>query len=197
MAAHQSTVVRRAQIAEAAGRLISKYGSETLTVKSMASEVGISEAAIYRHFRSKNDILILLADYTGGMLVGDIDDAAFNEANALLALEKALTSHISAIERRHGISFQIISEIISLGNVELNQKASEALDKYITRLRYMLDQAKCQHAIKSDIDTASTALLLSSLIQGLANMWVLTNYSLDIQNEFKRMWKALLKGIAT
>jgi AcrR family transcriptional regulator len=196
MAAHQTTIVRRAQIAEAAGRLISKHGSENLTIKSIASEVGISEAAIYRHFRSKSDVLILLAGHIGETLVGDIDDAAFNETNSLVALEKALNRHISAIERRHGISFQIISEIISLGDKKLNQQASEALDKYIAKLRYMLDQAKNQQAVKPDIDTASTALLISSVIQGLANMWVLSNYSLDIRSEFNRIWKTVLNGIA-
>ena len=44
----QSNSVRRIQIIEAAGRLIVKNGSENVTIRSIADEVGISEAAIYR-----------------------------------------------------------------------------------------------------------------------------------------------------
>ena len=48
----KSTAVRKQQIIEAARKLIIKSGSEHLTVRSIAKEVNITEAAIYRHFKS-------------------------------------------------------------------------------------------------------------------------------------------------
>jgi AcrR family transcriptional regulator len=195
MAAHQTTMVRRTQIAEAAGKLISKHSSENLTIKSIAAEVGISEAAIYRHFHSKKDVLILLADHVRETLVNDIDAEAFSEANPLAALEIALNKHLSAIERRHGISFQVISEIVSLGDKDLNKRASEALERYAAKLADILEQARKQGAVRAGLDTAATALLISVSIQGLVNTWVLSNYSIDIRAEFNNMWKILLEGI--
>ena len=44
-------------------------GSEHITMKGIASEVGISEAAIYRHFNEKRDILLLLVDDVGANLL--------------------------------------------------------------------------------------------------------------------------------
>ena len=49
----KSTTIRKQQIIEAARKLIIKKGSEHLTVRSIAKEVNITEAAIYRHFRSR------------------------------------------------------------------------------------------------------------------------------------------------
>ncbi|MBI2858460.1 MAG: helix-turn-helix transcriptional regulator, partial [Chloroflexi bacterium] len=46
-----STLVRRTEIIEAAKKIIVKFGSEHVTIKRLASEVGISQGAIYRHFR--------------------------------------------------------------------------------------------------------------------------------------------------
>jgi TetR/AcrR family transcriptional regulator len=195
MTAHETKFVRRAQITEAAGRLIIRQGSENLTVKGIAAEVGISEAAIYRHFRSKKDVLMLLADYVGETLVNDIDDAAFAEANSLTALEAALNKHISAIERRRGISFQVISEIISLGDSVLNERVCIALDKYVVKLEIILDQALKQRVLRENLDTASTARLISAVIQGLVNIWVLSNYTVNLKAEFIGMWRVLSKGI--
>jgi AcrR family transcriptional regulator len=195
MVAHQTTMVRRAQITEAAGKLISKHGSENLTVRGIAAEVGISEADIYRHFRSKKDVLMLLADHVGETLVSDIDDAVFEKANAITALETALSKHVSAIERRRGISFQVISEIISLGDKELNERACEALNKYVERLEHILTQALNQGTLKEGIDVGSTARLISAVIQGLVNTWVLKNYTINLKAEFTSMWKVLSAGI--
>lgn len=195
MTAHQTKMVRRAQITEAAGRLIVRQGSENLTIKGIATEVGISEAAIYRHFRSKKDVLMLLADFVGETLVSDIDNADFAEGNSFFALETALNKHISAIERRRGISFQVISEIISLGDRELNARACEALNKYVVRLEHILAQALRQGVLKEDIDVGYTARLISAAIQGLVSNWVLNNYSLNLKAEFMGMWKVLSRGI--
>ena len=56
----KSTTIRKQQIIEAARKLIIKKGSEHLTVRAIASVVNITEAAIYRHFKSKREILSFL-----------------------------------------------------------------------------------------------------------------------------------------
>jgi len=53
MQKRKETAVRQKEIISAARKLIVKYGSEHVTVKRMANEIGVSEAAIYRHFKSK------------------------------------------------------------------------------------------------------------------------------------------------
>jgi AcrR family transcriptional regulator len=195
MVAHKTTMVRRAQISEAAGKLISKHGSENLTIKGIATEVGISEAAIYRHFRSKKDVLMLLADNVGETLVSDIDDAVFEETKALTALEAALMKHISSIERRRGISFQVISEIISLGDRELNERAYAAINRYVKRLERLLVEASNQGALNESVDLGTTARLISAVIQGLVNTWVLSNYSVNLKDEFIGVWRILSRDI--
>lgn len=195
MVAHQTTMIRRAQISEAAGKLISKHGSENLTIKGIAAEVGISEAAIYRHFRSKKDVLMLLADNVGETLVSDIDGAVFEETKALTALEAALMKHISSIERRRGISFQVISEIISLGDRELNERAYAAINRYVKRLERLLVEASNQGALNESVDIGTTARLISAVIQGLVNTWVLSNYTVNLKDELNGMWRVLSKGI--
>ena len=60
------------EIVTAVRKLIIIYGSENVTIKKIAQEIGISEAAIYRHFNSKKDILSFLIDDLEATLIGDI-----------------------------------------------------------------------------------------------------------------------------
>jgi AcrR family transcriptional regulator len=192
---HETKAVRRVQIMEAAGKLIVKRGSEHLTVKSIASEVNISEAAIYRHFKNKKDILFLLADHIGDNLVSDIEEIASEQAASIDALNQVLKSHIAAIDRRRGTSFQVIAEIISFGDKDLNAKAFETVTKYTSSLQKLLEDAAKRDTLKEGVDIKATATLISSVIQGLVNTWVLSNYALDLKKEFADMWSIVSHGI--
>jgi AcrR family transcriptional regulator len=196
MAARQTKAIRRIQIAEAAGKLITRHGSENLTIKGIAAEVGISEAAIYRHFRSKKEVLILLADHVRETLGNDIKEATLGTVDSLSTLENALKKHVASIERRRGISFQIISEIISLGDREVNEHTYRAIEFYVESLKMVLKQAAAQKAVKGDLDVSAIALCISSSIQGLVNTWVLSNFKTDIKADFASIWVVLLTGIS-
>jgi AcrR family transcriptional regulator len=192
---HRTTAVRRKQITSAARKLIIKYGGEHLTVRRMAEEVGISEAAIYRHFKSKKDILFLLADDIEQNLVGDIAKESSNGHNSLEALDSVLRSHLSAIERRRGVSFRIIAEIISLGDKKLNRKISETIGKYIDCLKELLAKGVESGEIKSDIDLDAAAILLFGVVQGLVNIWALGNYNFDPMKRYEPLWHILRRAI--
>lgn len=54
---------RQIEIMEAATARIDKYGIQNLTIKTLAADIGLSEPALYRHFKSKNEILLCLLHY--------------------------------------------------------------------------------------------------------------------------------------
>ena len=68
---YKRDLTRREQIVNAARKLVIKCGSENVTVRRIAQEVGVSEAAIYRHFKSKRDILYLLVESIEINLISD------------------------------------------------------------------------------------------------------------------------------
>lgn len=59
-------VARRAQIIEATVRLVGQHGLEGATVSRIATAVGLSEMALYRHFENKADMLIGALEYVVG-----------------------------------------------------------------------------------------------------------------------------------
>ena len=54
---------RQIEIMEAATARIDKHGIQNLTIKNLAADIGLSEPALYRHFKGKNEILLSLLNY--------------------------------------------------------------------------------------------------------------------------------------
>lgn len=71
---------RQKEIIDAAGRILTESGIGGLTTKKLALEMGFSEAAIYRHFPSKEAIILALLEYLRE-----------NMASRLSSLEQSLT----------------------------------------------------------------------------------------------------------
>ncbi len=175
MQKRRNTEVRRRQIADAARELIIKYGSEHITGRRIAKEIGITEGAIYRHFKSKRDILSFLIEDVEATLVADIERGMTSGATPLQVIDNTMKSHISSIEQRRGVTFLVIAEIISLGDKKLNRQASEVLNRYTGRI--------------------TAALLLSATIHGLVNLWALSNHRFSLEESYLSLWGMLREAV--
>lgn len=191
----RSTLARQQQIVDAARKLIVKYGSEHLTVRRIAKEVGISEAAIYRHFKSKKEILFFLADHIMNSLLEGIDRATTGNGTSLETIDNVLKNHLSAIEQKQGMSFQVIAEIISLGDKKLNKKVSDDIVSYIERLKQLLSDGVKSGLVREDIDLEAAATLLFGMIQGLVNIWALSNYKFNLAERYSSLWNVFRESV--
>lgn len=192
----EHTEVRQQQIIDAARKLIFNNGSEFLTVKNIAAEVGISEGAIYKHFKSKKSILTFLLDHIERALLADI--AQVKSATTYVTLEvieKAVDRHFSVYDLHKGISFQVIAEIISLGDKDLNTRAALTVERYISSLKDLHAEGMDRGSIRRDIDPEAAATLLFGLIQGLVSIWTLRNGSFDLNTKFTELWHIYKEAI--
>lgn len=196
MQRRKDTLVRRRQIVSAARKLIVKYGSEHITVRRMAEEIGVTEGAIYRHFKSKKDILLYLIDDIEDILIVDVKTGNQDKLNSLEVLDKIINLHMSTLERREGIGFQVIAEIISLGDRKLNKRISEVIGKYLDSIQTILAEGVKSGIIRSDIDLNAAARLFFGMNQGLANIWALHQYGFNLEQEYVPLWQTFLKGVA-
>jgi hypothetical protein len=106
-----------------------------------------------------------------------------------------LRNHISSMEQRKGVSFQVIAEIISLGDKRLNRQASEALDSYAGHIRNILSEGIEAGEVRKDLDPEKATTLVSAAIQGLVSRWALSNYSFNLEQEYESIWGILRETI--
>jgi AcrR family transcriptional regulator len=184
----KSTRVRKKQIMDAARKLIIRSGSEHVTIKNMAKAVGISDGAIYRHFKSKMEILSFLADSVSAGLIHDIEMARSVGFNSMNIIDEILRTHLSTIKQKRGLSFLVLAEIISFGDKSLNKKVSDNIQIYIDRLRVVLSDGVRAGVVRQNVDLDAAALLLFGMIQGLVNIWALSTYKFDLVKRYSDLW---------
>jgi AcrR family transcriptional regulator len=190
----QSTVLRRKQIVGTLRKIIIKYGSEHVTVQKLAEEIGVSGAAIYRHFKSKREILLFLIDDIEENLIGDLEktDPLTTPLDLLGKIAKDL---LSSIEQRKGASFLVIAEIISLGDKGLNRKISEVLNSFLNQIKHLILEGIKRGDIREDVDVDMAAMTFFGMLQGLVTIWSLSGFPSVPEIKKESMWKFYLDAI--
>ena len=105
---HLDSEVRRHQIVHTTRKIVATQGMSSFTIQELAREVGVSEGAIYRHFKSKDEILLALIQDIERTLLETVSDSARPRDGALDQLKHLLQRHFSSLERRSGVSFVVI-----------------------------------------------------------------------------------------
>lgn len=183
---YAGTEIRKEQIINAAADLIIGLGGEHLTIKNLAAHIGLSEAAIYRHFRTKTEIYHFLIRHMQQMLLEglQIDDKKISAA----AIRSLIFRHVEAIEKTSAVEFQAMAEIISIGDRSLYVDMHNTVSHYIAGIMCIIEKGKKAGLTKQEIDPFPAALLLFSIISGLANLWVLNQRSFKLSQRFQDLW---------
>ncbi len=191
----RNTVLRRKQIVETLRKIIIKYGSEHVTVKKLAAEIGFSGGALYRHFKSKREILLFLIDDIKENLNGNIE-RAYPFQNPLNLLGKIAEDLLSSIEqKRKGAPFLVIAEIISLGDRGLNRKISEVLNDFLGHIKQLLVEGVKAGEVKEDVDVDMAAAAFFGMLQGLVTIWSLNGLPSRLEIKSEAMWKFYLAAV--
>jgi len=184
----RGSAVRREQIAVAAAKLIVKLGGEHVTIKNISSEIGISEAAIYRHFTNKRAIYSYMIGYAEKVLLADLSSEKGRDASVTADVDILVKRHLSNVVRRRGIFFQIFTEVISMGDEQLNKEAFRAINHYVAHIGQLIRACYSSCYFKRDCDPFSSACIFYSLLQFLVNTWILSGYSFNLENRFNHIW---------
>ncbi|MDD4873481.1 MAG: TetR/AcrR family transcriptional regulator C-terminal domain-containing protein [Dehalococcoidales bacterium] len=136
-----------------------------------------------------------MIDSIGDSLIAEVREME-NHPDMNKKLYNILQKHISEIEQRQGIPFQVIAEVISLGDKALNSKTSNILHQYIAELQILLEDGVKKGEFRQNLDTQSAATLLFSIIHGLVNLWYLSEYDFNLKGNYENLWKTYCKVIS-
>jgi AcrR family transcriptional regulator len=89
---------RREQIMEAARRCFSRRGFHGTSMQDVIAEAGLSVGAVYRYFKSKDELRQAVAERTVGELTGELTAIATHQPP--LPLTEAMARVLAAVESR-------------------------------------------------------------------------------------------------
>ena len=175
--------VRQQEIIDAARKIISSKGIENLTVREIAKELKITDGALYRHFRSKKEIISLLIDNIELTLLADIDKAAKKSSDPLQKLKEIFLFHLSYAEQRKGITFIIINETLSLNDKRLQEKMFNVINRYLSTIEKILLEGKALGKFRKELDIASASIAFFGMIQSMVTIWALSGFRYALRKD--------------
>ncbi len=175
--------VRQQKIIDASRRIIILKGMEKLTVREIAKELGITDGALYRHFKGKKQIISLLIDDIEETLLSAIDEAASTTENPLKKLENVFWSHLSYVEKRKGVSFIVINNILGMKDKYLQNKIYSLINQYLKRIKKILNEGIKKGLFRKSLDIEAASTAFFGIIQSKVTLWGLSDYKYSIGNE--------------
>lgn len=134
-----TTTPRQDEILDRTLELVRESGLANLTMKKVAERVGFTEPAVYRHFPTKQALVLGILGRLAEMLLPPIRAAAEDtEAPPVERIERILTHHLDLILRTDGLPFLILAEASAAGDDVVIARMRETLGEVWTILLRLL-----------------------------------------------------------
>lgn len=188
--------VRQQEIVDAARKIISSKGTKSLTTREIAKALRITDGALYRHFKSKKEIISLLIDDIEESLLSAIETAVNKSSGPLEKLWNIFFSRLSTVEQRKGVNLIIINETLSLKDKALQRKMYAVVQKYLKIIQKILSDGVKLGRFKKDLDVVFASIAFYGMAQSAVTIWALSDFGLSLkQDHLKKMFDIFKNGI--
>jgi len=187
--------VRREQIIQATLRIIAQKGVGSLTTSALAREVGISEANLYRHFRSKDEICLATVGQVQEMITQNLANVMAGNTDPVIILRRFFQRQVVMMEENSGIPRLMFSEELHV-HQPMREKILKTMYAVSGKLAALVKEGQKAGSIRKDIEPLTTILMFVAMIQGLAFRWSLGGFSSSLAKEAAKAWRNFERLIA-
>ncbi|MCA0423325.1 MAG: TetR/AcrR family transcriptional regulator [Proteobacteria bacterium] len=183
----KSAQERKAEILATALRLADELGPDRLTTAAIAEAVGLTQPGIFRHFPTKQALWQAVAADISGRLKVAWDEALASCATPEGRIAALVQAQLNLIEANPAVPAILFSRELRVENDALRQVFVGLMTAFHGILAGELARAREAGTIRPDLDPADGAVLLISLIQGLAMRWSLGARGFALRPEGARL----------
>ena len=187
---------RKAEIIAALLVLADRIGPDRLTTNDVARAVGVTQAAIFRHFPTKAALWSETGEVIAGRLAEAWQRAIAEGATPATRLRGLVDAQLRQIEAAPALPAILHSRELNVDNAALRDRFRGLLAQYQSLLTANLSEMIRAGAIRPGIAPADAAVLLTSLVQGMAIRWSLGARNFSLIGEGKRLLDVQLRLLA-
>ena len=152
----KTKTTRQREIAEATLRLVAKHGVDGATVSRIAAEVGLSRGALYRHFRSREEVLFAAMDLMEERAATWITRSW--DVDAYRHLDHMVDSHASwAASELDTFVRPVFKFVASSQDLNITRPMAERQLLVVASLIDLVEEGKRQGGIREDVPSEDVA----------------------------------------
>ncbi|MDH5778121.1 MAG: nucleoid occlusion factor SlmA [Gammaproteobacteria bacterium] len=182
-------VSRRQQILEALARQLEESPGERITTAGLARAVGVSEAALYRHFPSKARMFEGLIDFIEDTVFGLTNRILQDEPNAQRRCEKIMVLVLGFAERNPGISRLMTGDALTGETERLRARIGQFYERLETQLKQILREGEMNKELVCGDQVAAIANTLLAFVEGRIQQYVRSGFKRSPVELWPEQWR--------
>ena len=178
---------RKAELVAAVLLLADRIGPDRLTTNDVAREVGVTQAAIFRHFPTKAALWLAVADTVAAGMDAAWQQALAKATGPAARVRALVVAQLRQIEATPALPAILHSRELNAGDAALRDRFRRLLMQFQSLLVANLEGMIAEGALRAGVRAEDAAVLLTSLVQGIAIRWSLGTRAFAIVPEGRRL----------
>jgi TetR/AcrR family transcriptional regulator len=184
---------RRQTILETLAHMLEKNQGEHITTAQLARAVGVSEAALYRHFASKAKMFEGLLEFIEETLFTRINKILAEESRAETRVQNILFLLLGFADKNPGMARLLYGDVLVGETERLRKRVVQIYERIETQLKQILREAEASENLRVSI--ADTAALLLAVVEGSITRYVRSEFQSSPVAGWDKQWDLLRKSI--
>ncbi|WP_435236104.1 nucleoid occlusion factor SlmA [Psychromonas sp. PT13] len=181
-------VNRKDDILRALAIMLEGKPGQRITTASLAAQVGVSEAALYRHFPSKARMFEGLIDFIESAIFTQINLIKEQQKQTLPRIEHLLYFLLGFAEQNPGLTRILMGDALLGENERLQTRISHLFSKLESQIKQILRERPMLGGEKFSYDEAVLANLLLAFAEGRMSQFVRSQFQQKPTDNFKAQW---------
>lgn len=183
---------RREEILQALAHMLeSDNGSQRITTAKLAANVGVSEAALYRHFPSKTKMFDSLIEFIEDSLISRINLILNDEKETIIRLKLIVQLILGFGERNPGLTRILTGHALMFEQDRLQSRINQLFERIEGQIRQVLREKKLREEQGFTTDESLLASQLLAYCEGLLCRYVRSEFRLRPTIDFEVRWPLL------
>ncbi|MEO9274349.1 nucleoid occlusion factor SlmA [Marinomonas sp. 5E14-1] len=186
---------RRTQILHALAQMLESSPGARITTAALAKQVGVSEAALYRHFPSKAKMFEGLIEFIEESLFTRINLIIQNESDVVVRVETILMLILGFAEQNPGMCRLLTADALAGETERLRVRIAQVFDRIETQLKQVIREADLKQGLRPAMGVTPSANFLVAIIEGKIRHYVRSEFKVKPMDVWQDQWSILAQNL--
>lgn len=186
---------RKQAILEALAGELEQHPGDRITTAALARAVGVSEAALYRHFPSKARMFEGLIGFAEESVFARVNQILQDERNTQARVARVLYLLLGFSDRNPGITRVLLGDALVGERERLHERVQQFFERLDLQLRQILREA----ALRQDADMLcspeAAAGMLTAYVEGRMQQFLRSRFQRPSLLAWETDWAVLRRGL--
>ncbi len=186
---------RSQDILQALARMLENSRGGRITTAALAAELGVSEAALYRHFPSKTRMYEGLIDFIEETIFARVNTITKDEPDAISQCYRIISLTLAFAEKNAGISRLLHGDALTGETERLHQRIAQFFSRLESQLKQILREAEISQGLRINPSVSVATDIMIVILEGKISQFVRSDFKQPPTQHWSEQWALLAEQL--